>query len=79
MEYERYLFRLRQENMAMRQVGIDQINQIISYENMIEDITHSRAFRLGRQIRRLIPLGSRREKWILKIFSTLGKFFHKSG
>lgn len=86
LEYERYFFRLHKENISLRQLGMDLQNKLAFNENLVtelrhqvEDITNSRAFRLGRQIRHLVPLGSRREKWILKILSTFGKIFHKPG
>jgi SAM-dependent methyltransferase len=87
MGYERQIDRLIQENAAVRQVNLEQRqalsrkeqetqglrSQIDGLNTQISAITGSRTYRAAHFLRALVPLGSRRERWGLKLWRLISR------
>lgn len=81
MDYERRIDRLIQENYSIRQVNLEQKrllahkeNELLSFQAQMTAQLNSREYRAAQKLRKLVPVGSRREKmalWLWKVFTGL--------
>lgn len=84
MDYERQIARLIKENDALRQVNLDQKQQLGQHDSELQMmhaklglIYDNKTYQVARRMRMLVPEGSRREKWIRSLWNGLARIKHR--
>jgi hypothetical protein len=82
MDYERRIDRLIQENFAIRQANLEQKHLLSQKETefqAVQAVLNSRTYQLLRRLRGLLPIGSRREKFVLGIWRFFSSLRRRPG